>query len=134
MDIGPQMCARYSLTKEQITMLIGEIEVIINLGARYNIASTQIVPAIVRSARGIETVDMQWGFKSAWSRQPLINAKAEMIATTAFKHHLHHRCLIPADGFYEWTADRTPIRFTLPDIPHFPASKLATEASGYTPW
>jgi hypothetical protein len=34
MDIGPQMCARYSLTKEQITMLIGEIEVIINIGAR----------------------------------------------------------------------------------------------------
>jgi hypothetical protein len=33
-DIGPQMCARYSLTKEQITMLIGEIEVIINVGAR----------------------------------------------------------------------------------------------------
>jgi len=59
MDIGPQMCARYSLTKEQITMLIGEVEVIINLGARYNIAPTQIVPAIWRSARGIETVDMQ---------------------------------------------------------------------------
>ena len=79
MDIGPQMCTRYSLTKEQITMLIGEIEVIINLGARYNIAPTQIVPAIVRSARGIETVDMQWGFKSAWSKQPLINAKAVCI-------------------------------------------------------
>jgi len=104
------MCARYSLTKEQITMLIGEIEVIINIGARYNIAPTQIVPAIVRSARGIEMVDMQWGFKSAWSKQPLINAKAETIATTAFKQHLHHRCLIPADGFYEWTADRTPSR------------------------
>src|ERR1035437_4478157 len=113
-DIGPQMCARYSLTKEQITILIGEIEVIINIGARYNIAPTQIVPAIVRNARGIETVDMQWGFKSAWSKQPLINAKAETIATTAFKHHLPRRCLIPADGFYEWTADRTPIRFTLP--------------------
>jgi len=79
------MCARYSLTKEQITMLIGEIEVIINIGARYNIAPTQNVPAIVRSARGIEMVDMQWGFKSAWSKQPLINAKAETIATTAFK-------------------------------------------------
>jgi putative SOS response-associated peptidase YedK len=39
------MCARYSLTKEQITLLIGEIEEIINLGARYNIAPTQIVPA-----------------------------------------------------------------------------------------
>jgi hypothetical protein len=52
MDIGPQMCARYSLTKEQITILIGEIEVVINIGARYNIAPTQIVPAIWRSARG----------------------------------------------------------------------------------
>jgi len=114
-DIGPQMCARYSLSKEQITMLIGEIEVVINIGARYNIAPTQIVPAIWRGPRGIETVDMQWGFKSAWSRQPLINAKAETIATTAFKHHLHHRCLIPADGFYEWTPDKTPIRFTMPD-------------------
>ena len=40
MDIGPQMCAPYSLTQEEITILIGEIEVIINLAARYNIAST----------------------------------------------------------------------------------------------
>ena len=32
------MCARYSLTQEGITILIGEIEVIINLGARYNLA------------------------------------------------------------------------------------------------
>ncbi|HXE41864.1 MAG TPA: SOS response-associated peptidase [Candidatus Baltobacteraceae bacterium] len=108
------MCARYSLTKDQITMLIGEIEVIINIAARYNIAPTQIVPTIVRAAKGIETVSMKWGFKSAWSSQPLINAKAETISSTSFKQHLHHRCLIPADGFYEWTADKTPIRFTLP--------------------
>jgi hypothetical protein len=40
LDIGPQMCAPYSLTQEEITILIGEIEVIINLAARYNIAST----------------------------------------------------------------------------------------------
>jgi putative SOS response-associated peptidase YedK len=37
------------------------------------------------------------------------------LATTMFRHHLHHRRLIPTDGFYEWTADRTPIRFTMPD-------------------
>jgi putative SOS response-associated peptidase YedK len=109
------MCARYSLTKEQITMLIGQIEVVINIAARYNIAPTQIVPAIVRSAQGFKPVTMQWGFKSPWSKQPLINAKAETISTTAtFRRHLEQRCLIPADGFYEWTADKTPIRFTLP--------------------
>jgi putative SOS response-associated peptidase YedK len=39
------MCARYSLTQEQIMMLIGEVEVVINLAARYNSAPTQIVPA-----------------------------------------------------------------------------------------
>src|ERR1035437_6412818 len=110
------MCARYSLTKDQITMLIGEIEVIINIGVRYNIAPTQIVPTIVRSAKGFEPVEMQWGFKTPWSKQPLINAKSETISTTAiFKRHLDQRCLIPADGFYEWTADKTPIRFPLPD-------------------
>jgi hypothetical protein len=76
-----RMCARYSLTQEQITILIGEVEVVIKLAAGYNIAPTQIVPAIWRSARGIEAVDMQWGFKSAWSQQPLINAKAETIAS-----------------------------------------------------
>jgi putative SOS response-associated peptidase YedK len=53
--------------------------------------------------------------KSSQKTTPRNTGKAETIATTAFKHHLHHRCLIPVDGFYEWTADRTPIRFTLPD-------------------
>jgi putative SOS response-associated peptidase YedK len=105
---------RHSLTKEQLTMIIGEIEIIINIGARYNIAPTQIVPAIWRSARGIESVDMQWGFKSPWSKQPLINAKAETVSNTMFRQYLPQRCLIPADGFYEWTADKTPIRFTMP--------------------
>jgi hypothetical protein len=33
-----RMCARYSLTKEEITLIIGEIEVVINILARYNIA------------------------------------------------------------------------------------------------
>lgn len=93
------MCARYSLTKDQLTILIGEIEVIINIAARYNIAPTQIVPAIVRAAKGFEPVTMQWGFQTPWSKQSLINAKAETLTTTAFKQHLDHRCLIPAAGF-----------------------------------
>ncbi|HEV3298348.1 MAG TPA: SOS response-associated peptidase family protein [Planctomycetaceae bacterium] len=52
---------------------------------------------------------MRWGLVPAWSKDPkagppLINARAETVATkpsfrTSFKHR---RCLIPADGFYEW--------------------------------
>jgi putative SOS response-associated peptidase YedK len=45
------MCARYSLTKEGVTILIGEIEIILAIGARYNIAPKQKVPVIV-SERG----------------------------------------------------------------------------------
>jgi putative SOS response-associated peptidase YedK len=48
------------------------------------------------------------------------------LATTMFRHHLHHRRLIPADGFYEWTADRTPIRFTMPDNGPFCFAGLAS--------
>lgn len=109
------MCARYSLTKDQLTILIGELEVIITLGARYNIAPAQIVPVIVRSAAGYEPVPMRWGFQTPGQRQLLVNAKAETLTTTAFKAHLPQRCLIPADGFYEWAADKTPIRFSLPE-------------------
>jgi putative SOS response-associated peptidase YedK len=109
------MCARYSLTKGELTILIGEVELIINVAARYNIAPTQIIPAIVNTPRGPAVTEMRWGFQSAWSPQPLINAKAETIKTTAFNKYLTQRCLIPADGFYEWTADKAPIRFTPPD-------------------
>ena len=123
------MCARYSLTKEELTILIGEIEVIIKLGARYNIAPTQIVPTIIRSPKGPAVMEMRWGFPSPWGPQPLINAKAETITTTAFKQQLHQRCLIPTDGFYEWTADKTPIRFTQPGDEPFCFAGLWQEVS-----
>jgi putative SOS response-associated peptidase YedK len=111
----PQMCARYSLTKEQITILIGEIEVIIKIGARYNIAPRQKAPVIADTGKGIKEVEMTWGWQPIWSKQLLINAQSETVTEkSTFNKYLHQRCLIPADGFYEWTADKTPIRFTKP--------------------
>jgi len=103
------MCARYSLTKEEITILMGEIEVIIKIGARYNIAPTQRVPAIVHDGKAPRATLMTWG----WQRSQgglLVNAKSET-ATQIFRPFINQRCLIPADGFYEWTTDKTPIRF-----------------------
>lgn len=109
------MCARYSLTKEEITIQIGEIEVVIKIAARYNIAPRQKAPVITNAGKGVGEMEMTWGWQPIWSKQPLINAQAETLnEKSTFKKYLHQRCLIPADGFYEWTADKTPIRFTQP--------------------
>jgi len=109
------MCARYTLTKEELAILIGEIEIIINVGARYNIAPGRLIKTIIRDPRRIKILDMHWG----WERTGggfLVNAKAENL-DTVFNQYIGQRCLIPADGFYEWTGpanDRQPIRFTKP--------------------
>lgn len=77
---------------------------------RYNIAPTQTVLAIRarHHDNGNEVVPMRWGLIPNWSKSltgpPLFNARSETVAEkpsfrTAFRRR---RCLIPADGFYEW--------------------------------
>jgi putative SOS response-associated peptidase YedK len=81
------------------------------LAPRYNIAPSQPV-AIVRASRDQDNREwalVQWGLVPSWSKDPsigarMINARAETVEEkpsfrTAFKRR---RCLIPADGFYEW--------------------------------
>jgi len=107
------MCARYSLTKEGLVIQIGEIEIVITFGARYNIAPAQKAPVIVPKHKGYEVVEMLWGWKPVWSKTLLINGQAESVLEKPnFRKHIANRCLIPADGFYEWTPDKQPIRFT----------------------
>jgi putative SOS response-associated peptidase YedK len=91
----------------------------------YNIAPTQQVFAL-RSEQGkIEPVFLRWGLIPSWAKDPkiaytLINARSETAAQkpsfrAAFKTR---RCLIPADGFYEWMKEgkaKKPMRFTLRD-------------------
>src|SRR5215467_8279066 len=83
---------------------------------RYNIAPTQPVPVIRQHPK--EPVRqlslMKWGLIPNWSKDPsiataTINAKSETAATKpAFRDPLKfRRCLIPADGFYEWKRTAT---------------------------
>ena len=85
-----------------------------NLRPRYNVAPTQTVAA-VRVAHGERRLSMlRWGLVPSWARDPsigsrLINARLETAATKpAFRAawKARRRCLIPADGFYEWTGPR----------------------------
>ena len=88
------------------------------LRPRYNAAPTQALP-IVRVERGRPTVSSaRWSFTGSGGR-PLINARSETVAEkpsfeSAFRLR---RCLVPADGFYEWRPDgnRQPFYFHRPD-------------------
>ena len=78
---------------------------------RYNIAPTQPAPA-VRAEREVKARRfdlLHWGLIPSWAKDPgigsrMINARAETVASKpAFRSALRYRrCLVPADGFYEW--------------------------------
>ena len=75
----------------------------------YNVAPTDPVPAIVEHAGTRHLVAFRWGLMPRWATHPgagarMINARAETVAhKPAFRQALAQtRCLLPADGFYEW--------------------------------
>jgi putative SOS response-associated peptidase YedK len=111
------MCGRYTLhhTTDQITMRFEVQEVAAAPAERFNIAPTQPVAVITQQADGRRLLDaFQWGLIPSWAKEPgignkLINARAETLAEKpSFKNALkRRRCLIPADGFYEWKKEGT---------------------------
>ena len=106
------MCGRYLLTTpvDALGQLFRFMERP-NLGARYNIAPTQDVPIVrrTRAGDGRELLMVRWGLVPYWADDVkignrLINARAETIERTpAFREaYQRRRCLVPADGFFEW--------------------------------
>jgi putative SOS response-associated peptidase YedK len=82
-----------------------------NLPPRYNIAPTQEVPIVrrTRDGAGRELILVRWGLVPYWADDVsignrLINARAEAVERTpAFREaYRRRRCLVPADGFFEW--------------------------------
>ncbi|MEO6726117.1 MAG: SOS response-associated peptidase [Blastocatellia bacterium] len=108
------MCGRYTLhhSAKEIAKRFGADPISELIHPRYNVAPSQMVPVIRQIGRQIgerEMVGCKWGLIPFWAKDPaignkLINAKAETLAEKpSFKHALsQRRCLIPADGFYEW--------------------------------
>ena len=90
----------------------------------YNVAPTQTVPVVRTSPEGRELALLRWGLSPAWMKDAKIkpiNAQAETAPTkpmfrSAFKKR---RCLVPADGWYEWKATggkhKQPYFFTAKD-------------------
>ena len=104
------MCGRFTLSSEA-SDLHAEfgIDPPADYRPRYNIAPTQPVLAIVAGSSGWRTATLSWGLVPHWAKDrkdaaKRINARAESLLDKAMFRDafLRHRCLIPADGFYEW--------------------------------
>lgn len=125
------MCGRYTLTRQE--NVVEDLQAALGVSAqgewwkpRYNVAPTQPAPVVVLE-EGKRTVElMRWGLVPFWAgksggKPPLmINARIEGIESRAvFRDALKRkRCLVPADGFFEWrregkgkTAIKQPLYF-----------------------
>lgn len=107
------MCGRYELhTHPAAIALAFELAHAPSLDPRYNIAPMTDVPVVRVNASGErELVRMRWGLVPRWAGDPsigakIINARGETLADkpTFQMSFRRHRCLLPADGFYEWQA------------------------------
>ncbi len=109
------MCSRYYLTSppEQVRAWF-QYSGDQMFPPRYNIAPTQPVAIVRHDIHGNRAfVLVRWGLIPSWAKEPekfstLFNARAETAAEKpSFRAPLRHRrCLVPADGFYEWTGPK----------------------------
>jgi putative SOS response-associated peptidase YedK len=117
------MCGRYAVTlpPDAMRQMFGYGEQP-NFPPRYNIAPTQPVPVVLLQNGARRFTLMRWGFVPGWVKDlksfPLvINVRGETIREKpSFRAAFaRRRCLMPADGFYEWTKDGKVYLFRRPD-------------------
>ncbi len=109
------MCGRFTQTKtrEEVLEQLAEIELPPLFHGRYNVAPTQQIPVIDQNSPN-RTTECIWGFENPKSGGVIINARSETLNERPMFNCLFstNRCLIPADGFYEWKG-RQPYFFQL---------------------
>ena len=117
------MCGRYRLTRADKLAEKFDAELAEELHPRYNIAPTQPVPVVRASGSRRVIASMRWGLIPNWAKDASmaqINARSEtLLERPVFKESFERRrCLIPADGFYEWKQNgrsKPPFHFAMKD-------------------
>jgi len=121
------MCGRFTL-RTPMTVLMEEFQVGVvseqPFLSRFNVAPTQDIPVVRETDAGRELTWMRWGFIPPWAKDAksgplLLNARSETAAEkpafrSAFKST---RCIVPADGFYEWKNNPARNSHTISVVP-----------------
>jgi putative SOS response-associated peptidase YedK len=139
-----EMCGRFTLTYRERKALADELGVPVEqlpedeYRPRYNIAPTDSHWIVRGRYEERQLLPAKWGLVNSWAKDARraaqqINARAETLETSpAFREAFRsRRCLVPADGFFEWTgskAQRRPIWY------HRPDGKLILFAGLYEAW
>jgi putative SOS response-associated peptidase YedK len=134
------VCGRYTLTVsgEELIEVFGVPGPDFEHVPRYNIAPTQLAPVIARDGRGTRMGVLRWGLVPSGASDPavaskLINARAETVhAKPSFREAFRRRrCLVIADGFYEWVGGAGAKR---PHWIHRPDRSAMTFAGIWESW
>ena len=112
------MCGRYLLNSTPFDLgRYVNVNISDQFPPRFNIAPSQPIAVIVQNLkRRREYSLMRWGFIPAWQKtpmtRPLFNVRAETVSEkTSFRSaYKRRRCLIPANGYYDWREDKKGIR------------------------
>ncbi len=122
-----EMCSRYSRTKGQVK--VGKTKVAIKAPPQAIIRPTDRASVIRKGSGGLEEANLRWGLIPSWAKDPkigiqCINARAETISEKpSFREAFQkRRCLVPADGFWEWETigkKKIPWKFARPDSEEF---------------
>lgn len=110
------MCGRYATTRSDpdLAALFDAVTITAGPGPSWNVAPTDPVPVVRNSQRHAARVvdSARWGLVPPWATNlragaRMINARAETVASSpAFAPSFaRRRCLVPADGWYEWLRD-----------------------------
>ncbi|HMP74055.1 MAG TPA: SOS response-associated peptidase [Kiritimatiellia bacterium] len=137
------MCGRLTLTsnkKEKLTDLLPDATASDWHGNRYNITPGQLIP-VIKSLATPRVEWLRWGLIPAWADDPsiawkLINARSETVAEKpAFRHAFTtRRCLVLANGYYEWQAGPGKSSPKIPYYFHFPGRELFAIAGLWESW
>jgi putative SOS response-associated peptidase YedK len=121
------MCGRYTITGDlaELEKLVRFICKVVDFKPRYNLAPRAQAPVLIWESGQPVLKPMRWGLIPSWSKDETIgdkltNARADTITEKpSYRRPFEkQRCLIPADGFYEWQTTPTgkqPFRFTRKD-------------------
>ena len=116
------MCGRYHMgedtLEEAVEALGAQTEASIRQG---DVRPGETAPVLLSGPDSFLARDMRWGFMPAKGKGLLINARAETaLQKPAFSESMmRRRCVMPADAFYEWDAQKQMVTFRHPEDPFF---------------